>query len=85
MQTQEEILAAMSRLGTMAKGKVTVLGRSRSGRVYYSLQRRRDGRNDTRYVPAERVAEVRQAVENYKAFMDLVEKYVRLSEQGLKL
>ena len=55
MQTQQQILEAMSRIRVMARGKVTVMRTARSGRRYYSLQARRDGRNVTRYVPADRL------------------------------
>ena len=45
MQTQRQILEAMSRIRVMARGKVTVMRTAKSGRRYYSLQARRDGRN----------------------------------------
>ncbi len=85
MHTQEEILAAMSRIGTMVKGKVTVSRTAKSGRRYYSLQARRDGRNVTRYVPAERLEAAREATANYRRFMELVERYVALCEKRFRL
>jgi hypothetical protein len=85
MHTQEEILAAMSRIGTMVKGKVTVSRTAKSGRRYYSLQARRGGRNVTRYLAADKVAAVREATENYRRFMELVEQYVEASSRRLNL
>ena len=63
MQTQEEILAAMAEIRVMAKGKVTVNRRSKSGKAYHSLQARKNGRNETRYVPEAKLAAVRAAIE----------------------
>ena len=85
MQTQQQILEAMSRIRVMARGKVTVMRTAKSGRRYYSLQARRDGRNVTRYVPAERLDAAREATENYRRFMELVRRYVALCEKRFKL
>lgn len=85
MQTQRQILEAMSRIRVMAKGKVTVMRTAKSGRRYYSLQARRDGRNVTRYVPAERLEAAREATANYRRFLELVERYVALCERRFRL
>ena len=85
MQTQRQILEAMSRIRVMARGKVTVMRTAKSGRRYYSLQARRDGRNVTRYVPAERLEAAREATANHRRFMELVERYVALCEKRFKL
>lgn len=84
MKATEKILGEMAGIPVMLKGKVTVSGRSRTGRAYYSLQRRRDGRNDVRYVPAGKVELVRGLVRNYNRFMRLVERYVRAAERNSK-
>ena len=52
---------------------------------YYSLQARRDGRNVTRYVPAERLEAAREATANYRRFMELVKRYVALCERRFRL
>ena len=85
MQTQEEILAAMAEIRVMAKGKVTVNRRSKSGKAYHSLQARKNGRNETRYVPEAKLAAVRAATDNYRRIMDLVQRYVDLCEARLDL
>ncbi len=85
MQTQEEILAAMAEIRVMAKGKVTVNRRSKTGRAYHSLQARKNGRNETRYVPEAKLAAVRAATANYRQFMALVQRYVELCESRLDL
>ena len=85
MQTQEEILAAMSDIRVMAKGKVTVNRRSKTGKAYHSLQARKNGRNETRYVPEAKLAAVRAATGNYRRFMALVQQYVDLCEAHLDL
>ena len=61
MHTQEEIVAAMSLIGTMVKGKVTVSRTAKSGRRYSSLQARHGGRNVMRYLAAGKIA----AMDNY--------------------
>lgn len=85
MQTQEEILAAMSDIRVMAKGKVTVNRRSKTGKPYHSLQARKNGRNETRYVPEAKLAAVRAATDSYRRFMALVQQYVDLCEARLDL
>lgn len=84
MNATQKILGEMAGITAMLKGKVTVSGRSKAGRAYYSLQRRRDGRNDIRYVPAEQVGRVRELVRAYDRFMRLVERYVRAAEKNSK-
>lgn len=85
MQTQAQILEAMSRFRVMAKGKVTVSHIGKNGRRYYSLQARRGERNQTRYVPAEKLDAALEATENYRRFMELVQRYVELCEKRFKL
>ncbi len=86
METQEEkLLAAMAAIRVMAKGKVTVIRTAKSGRKYYSLQARRDGRNVTRYVPTEKLEAVKEATANHRRFMALVERYVALCEARFDL
>lgn len=85
MQTQEEILAAMSEIRVMARGKVTLMRRSKAGREYHSLQSRKDGRHVTRYVPAAKLEAVREATANYRRFMDLARQYAELGEKLLDL
>lgn len=85
MQTQQQILEAMSRIRVMVRGKVTVMRTTKSGRQYHSLQARRNGRNETRYVPASRLKAALEATENYKRFMELVQRYVELCEKRFNL
>ena len=86
MKTQEEkLLEEMGSIRVMAKGKVTPIRTAKNGRTYYSLQARRDGRNVTRYVPAEKLEAVNEATANHRRFMALVERYVALCEARFDL
>ena len=85
MQTQQQILEAMSRFRVMARGKVTVSHTAKSGKRYYSLQARRGPRNVTRYVPAARLHDALEATENYRRFMELVRRYVDICEARFNL
>lgn len=83
MTAREKILAEMAGITAMLRGSVSAQRRTRAGREYYSLQRWKDGRNDARYVPADKVAEVREAVRNHRRFMRLLERCVALCEKNV--
>ncbi len=72
--TRESILDRMAAIGRMERGKLCPM---RGGR-YYNLQSWEGGRNVVRYVPACEARTVAQAVEGYKKFMRLAERYADL-------
>ena len=84
MKATQKILADMAAIPAMLRGTLSQQRRTKGGRFYYSLQRWVDGRNDVRYVPAEKVRFVREQVRNYRRFMRLVERYVRAAEKNSK-
>ena len=61
----------MAAIDRMERGKLCPM---RGGR-YYNLQSWEGGRNVVRYVRADEVKAVRQAVEGYTRFMDLARRY----------
>ena len=65
----------------MARGKFCVMRRAKSGRVYYSRQTWRDGKNVTEYVPEAGVEKLKAATEAYARFMALVEEYIDVVEE----
>ena len=75
----QEILAQMGQIPVMIQGKVSE--RRQGGRVTgLKLQRWRNGRNETRHIPADMVKTVRQGTQGYAQFMELVEQYVAQRE-----
>jgi hypothetical protein len=61
----------------MDQGTVSVMRQGPQG-PYYNHQCYEDGRNVSRYVPAEQVPELQEAIEGYRRFQELVRQYVRL-------
>ena len=75
----QEILAQMGQIPVMIQGKVSE--RRQGGRVTgLKLQRWRNGRNETRHIPADLVETVRQGTQGYDQFMALAAQYVAQRE-----
>ena len=69
-------------LKSLARGTLTPIKRTRSGKTFYCLQYRKNGRHVCRYVPAEAAEAYREATENYRRLMEAVDAHVeKLSEQ----
>lgn len=75
--TPESILQQIAQIQRMDQGAVSVIRQGPHG-PYYNHQCYEDGRNVSRYVPAEQVPEVEEAIEGYRRFQELVKQYVRL-------
>jgi hypothetical protein len=80
------LLAQMERLRPLVRGTLTeqYFTRRRAGRTvrlgpYYKLQLWCEGRNQTRYVPADEVPRLREAIANYHRFQSLCQEFVKLS------
>lgn len=74
-----EILAQMGQIPVIVQGKVSE--RRSGGKVTgFKLQRWRDGRNETRHIPAGLVETVRKGTEGYAQFMELAQEYVEIRE-----
>ena len=77
------ILAELATIHVTLRGKLTEQQRpsATGGRhVYYRLQSWRDGRNHTRYIPADQVEEVRIAIANHHRLQDLTRQLVETTE-----
>ena len=55
----------------MERGKICPM----AGRPHYNHQTWQDGRNVVRYVPAEEVASLQEAIDGYNLFGKLAEEY----------
>ena len=73
------LLEQMGRIPVIVQGKVCE--RRSGGKVTgVKLQRWRDGRNETRHVPAELEETVREGTRGYERFMGLARQYVEARE-----
>ncbi len=75
--TPECLLRQIAQIHRMDHGTVSVIRQGPHG-PYYNHQCYENGRNVSRYVPAEQVPELEQAIEGYRRFQELVKQYVQL-------
>ena len=78
--TPESILQALAQIQRLDRGSVSVLRQGPNG-PYYNHQCYENGRNVSRYVPAEQVAELQAAIADYQRFQQLVQQHVELLVQ----
>ena len=78
--TPESILQALAQIQRLDRGSVSVLRQGPNG-PYYNHQCYENGRNVSRYVPADQVAELQAALADYQRFQQLVQQYVELLVQ----
>lgn len=67
----QRLLEQMERIERMERGKLCRMG----DRPYHNHQTWRKGRNVARYVPADEVGFVQEAIDGYNLFMELAEHY----------
>ena len=67
----KQLLEKMAKINRMERGKVCQL----KGREHFNHQTWQNGRNEVRYVPRERVDDLRVAIDGYDRFMALAGKY----------
>ena len=75
--TPESILQELAQIQFLDRGTVSVIRQGPAG-PYYNHQCYEDGRNVSRYVPAEQVPELQSALANYQRFQELIQHYVQL-------
>ena len=75
--TPESILQDISQIQRIDRGSVSVIRQGPEG-AYYNHQCYENGRNVSRYVPGEQVDDLREAIEGYRRFQQLVAQYVEL-------
>ena len=67
----QRLLEQMARIERMERGTLCRMG----GRPYYNHQKWSKGRNVARYVPAQEVDFLREAINGYNRFVKLAERY----------
>jgi predicted ArsR family transcriptional regulator len=67
----QQLLERMARIERMERGKLCKM----TGRPHYNHQTWRNGRNEVRYVPADELAALQEAIEGYQLFIKLAEQY----------
>jgi len=78
--TKGQLLQQFGAIQSMERGKLSAYSfkeRSGPGGPYHKLQHWQDGKNQTRYVPAEEVPAVQAALAGYARFEQLTEQYAR--------
>ena len=67
----QRILERMAAIEHMERGTLCQM----TGRPHYNHQTWRDGKNEVRYVRADEVHAVQEAIDGYRLFMQLAEQY----------
>ena len=78
-QQREQILQQMNTLTRMERGKLSRQSRGPGIRPFFKLQCWHQGKNHTRYVPADEVPAVQEALANHQRFQELAEQFVTLT------
>ena len=68
----KQLLERMAKVTRMERGKLCPMG----GRPHYNHQTWRDGKNEVRYVPKDKVEELKKDIAGYQLFTKLAEQYV---------
>src|ERR1041384_5052518 len=79
--TKQLLLQEISAIESMERGKLSAYSfkeRSGTGGPYHKLQHWQNGRNQTRYIPAEEVPAIQAALEGYARYERLTEQYAQL-------
>jgi hypothetical protein len=78
-QRRREILQEINTITRMERGKLCLQSRRPSSPPFHKLQCWHRGRNQTRYVPAEEVSSVQEALAGHERFQQLAEEFVDLT------
>ena len=72
----QNLLADMARIPVIIPGTLSERRDSKGKPNGWKLQRWHHGHNDTRYIPAAQIEQVRQGTEGHQQFMALAQQYV---------
>ena len=78
-QRRQEILQEMNAITRMERGKLCVQHPAGGSTAFHKLQNWSHGRNQTRYVPAEEVPAIQEALAGHERFERLAEEFVDLT------
>ena len=76
-QRREQILQEMNTLTRMERGKLCLQSRGPGTTPFYKLQSWHQGKNHTRYVPADHVPAVKEALAGHQRFQELALEFGR--------
>jgi hypothetical protein len=76
---REQILQQMNTLTRMERGKLCRQSRGPGTRPFYKLQSWHQSKNHTRYVPADEVPALQEALAGHQRFQELAEEFVTLT------
>jgi hypothetical protein len=72
--TPQNLLEQILQIRRMEHGSLSVIGQGPNG-PYYNLNSWENGANQCRYIPQDKVPEVRQAIEGYQKYQQLTRDY----------
>ena len=75
--TPQSLLDLISQISRMERGTISVLRQGPKG-PYYNHQCYEKGRNVSRYVPAEQVPDLKEALAGYDQYRQLTDQYAEL-------
>ena len=75
--TPQSVLHDIAQIQRLERGTLNVIRQGPAG-PYYNHQCYEEGRNVSRYVPAEQINELKEAMDGYRHFQQLVQQYVQL-------
>ena len=78
--TPQSVLQNLAQIQRLDRGSISVIRQGPAG-PYYNHQCYENGRNVSRYVPAEQVEELQAAIADHQRFQQLVQQYVELMVQ----
>jgi hypothetical protein len=78
--TPESLLQQMAQIQNLERGKLCVIRQGPNG-PYYNHQTWENGQNVSRYVPADQVPALQQAIAGHERLQTLMTQYVQLMEQ----
>ena len=75
--TPQSVLHDIAQIQCLERGTISVIRQGPEG-PYYNHQCYEAGRNVSRYVPSEQVNQIKEAIDGYHRFQQLVQQYVQL-------
>jgi hypothetical protein len=78
-QRRQEILQEMNAITRMERGKLCAQSRGPGTPAFHKLQCWHQGRNHTRYVPAQEVAALQEALAGHERFQRLAQEFADLT------
>ena len=75
--TPQSVLYEIAQIQRLERGTISVIRQGPEG-PYYNHQCYQEGKNVSRYVPLEQVAAVKEGIDGYHRFQELVQQYVQL-------